>query len=244
MRTAYRERLEAFSQKQQVLADLAQTILEQATDALLTANLEKAESLVEKMDEVDALQIQGEEYAFAMLALEAPVARDLRQVVAGIHIVEDLVRMASLGIHVAKVTRRRHPDIAVPEPIRPLIAQMSTLGCHSTEMVKTILTTADADAALALHRDDDEVDAIHHQIFQLTTAREWEFSVQEAVDLTLLSRYLERYSDHAVNVGERVVFLATGMHHSEYRRSLNRNSDNDVYDALYGKYIRKGKTSD
>ena len=240
MRTAYRERLEAFSQKQQVLATLAQEIMREAADALLTADLTKAEKLVEKIDEVEALHVQGENDAFSMLALEAPVARDLRQVVAGIHIVEDLVRMASLGIHVAKVARRRHPEVAVPEPVRPLIAKMAELGSHAAGTVKTLLTTADPDTALELRKDDDAVDELHHDIFQLTTAREWEFSVREAVDLTLLSRYLERYSDHAVNVGERVVFLATGMQPTEYEESLNRDRDPDIYDSLYEKYIRRG----
>ncbi|KAB1502991.1 PhoU family transcriptional regulator [Corynebacterium sp. 320] len=220
MRELYNQRLNAFNHNQRALADLAHDLMSHATEALLTSNLELAESIVARADEVDELKDHGEQAAFAMLALEAPVARDLRHVVSGIHIVGSFARMALLGIHVAKVARRRHPQCAVPDELRPRIEQMSSLGCHAALMVTSIMEDADPQKALALEGDDDQVDRIHHELFNLATAKDWPYSAREAVDVTQLSRMFERYSDHAVSVGNRVIFMATAMQPEEFAQSV------------------------
>ncbi|HIW96809.1 MAG TPA: phosphate signaling complex protein PhoU [Candidatus Corynebacterium gallistercoris] len=216
MRTAYRDQLNQLTHDLQLMADFVRTSMESASHALLNADLAEAERVVGSIDTIEDLREQAETAAFGLLALEAPVARDLRQVVAGQHIVENLTRMAALSVHVAKMARRRHPDIAVPEPLRGYIAEMARLGADAAQKVKDILVHADANKALELMRDDDAVDDIHQHLFQLTTQREWPYSVREAVDITLLSRFLERYSDHAVGIGQRVVFMVTGLAPEEY----------------------------
>ncbi|WP_296212073.1 phosphate signaling complex protein PhoU [uncultured Corynebacterium sp.] len=218
MRRVYRNQLREFKHDISLMADFVRTALNSATRSLLEANLELAEKVLSSVDTLEDLRLTAVKDAFQLLALEAPVARDLRVVVAGQHIVEDFTRMGALAVHVAKVARRRHPENAVPEPIRPYIEEMARQCDNSAAKIQDLLRELDVQNALKLIEDDDAVDDIHRHLFQLTTQREWPHSVREAVDLTLLSRYLERYSDHAVEIANRIVFIITGLTTDEYQR--------------------------
>lgn len=218
MRRVYRNQLREFKHDISLMADFVRTALNSATRSLLEANLELAEKVLSSVDTLEDLRLTAVKDAFQLLALEAPVARDLRVVVAGQHIVEDFTRMGALAVHVAKVARRRHPENAVPEPIRPYIEEMALQCDNSAAKIQDLLRELDVQNALKLIEDDDAVDDIHRHLFQLTTQREWPHSVREAVDLTLLSRYLERYSDHAVEIANRIVFIITGLTTDEYQR--------------------------
>lgn len=218
MRRVYRNQLREFKHDVSLMADFVRTALNSATRSLLEANLELAEKVLSSVDTLEDLRLTAVKDAFQLLALEAPVARDLRVVVAGQHIVEDFTRMGALAVHVAKVARRRHPENAVPEPIRPYIEEMARQCDNSAAKIQELLRELDVQNALQLIEDDDAIDDIHRHLFQLTTQREWPHSVREAVDLTLLSRYLERYSDHAVEIANRIVFIITGLTPDEYQR--------------------------
>ncbi|HJF13070.1 phosphate signaling complex protein PhoU [Corynebacterium falsenii] len=241
MRTAYRDQLNQLTHDLLLMADFVRTSMESATHALLHADLAEAERIVGSIDAIEDLREQADTAAFELLALEAPVARDLRQVVAGQRIVGNLTRMAALSVHVAKMARRRHPNIAVPEQLRPYISEMSRLGVGAAQNVKDILVSADTDKALRLVRDDDAVDDIHQHIFQLTTQRDWPYTVREAVDITLLSRFLERYSDHAVSIGQRVVFMVTGMRPEDYIEQQQTEEEqlkqNHQFDEIKRRYF-------
>ncbi|MGJ4051336.1 phosphate signaling complex protein PhoU [Corynebacterium macclintockiae] len=242
MRRVYRDQLREFRHDISLMADFTRTALNSATRALLNADLALAEKVLSSVDTLEDLRVTSEKAAFQLLALEAPVARDLRVVVAGQHIVEDFTRMGALAVHVAKVARRRHPENAVPEAIRPFIEEMARQCDNSAMKVQELLRHLDVQTALQLIEDDDAVDDIHRHLFQLTTMREWPHSVREAVDLTLLSRYLERFSDHAVTIGSRIIFIATGLTTDEYQR---KQEDEEVqrrfreeFDAMRYRYDR------
>lgn len=218
MRRVFRNQLREFKYDISLMADFVRTALNSATRSLLEADLDLAEKVLSSLDTLEDLRGTAVKDAFQLLALEAPVARDLRIVVAGQHIVEDFTRMGALAVHVAKVARRRHPENAVPATIRPYIEEMARQCDNSAAKIQTLLRELDVNTALELVEDDDAVDDIHRHIFQLTTQREWPHTVREAVDVTLLSRYLERYSDHAVEVANRIVFIITGLTPDEYHR--------------------------
>lgn len=232
MRVVYREQLEAFNKDLLAMADFAYSTMDRATQALMRADLRAAEDVLASTDAIDEIRDRAEVAAFRLLALQQPVAGELREVVSGIHIVEAFTRMTGLGVHVAKVTRHRHPEHAVPEPLRPMIQQMAELSLKVAEDLRHILETGDAERASALAEADDAVDELHARLFLQTTVEDWPFSTREAVDLTLISRYLERFSDHAVSIGERVVFMSTGMTKSEY--SALRKSSLELDGSIYG----------
>ncbi|MEL4182172.1 PhoU family transcriptional regulator [Corynebacterium bovis] len=219
MRSAYNDNIGGLARDLTVMSDYVRTMMRSAGHSLLDRDLSAAEGVVSSIDSVEDLRATCEARAFELLALEAPVARDLRQVVSGFHIVEDLARMAALAVHVAKTTRRRHPDAVVPEALAPYFREFVRLSDANSGKLHEILATYEPERAMELALDDDAVDDIQHHIMQLTTARDCPHGVTAAVDVVLLSRYFERYNDHAVNIGTRVVYLATGMQPAEYEVS-------------------------
>jgi phosphate transport system protein len=223
MRTVYQEQMRIFAHELALMADKVRQMMSSACEALFNSDIELAEQVLSSIDEVETLRQQAETRSFELLALEGPVARDLRQVVSGTYIVEDLSRMAALAVHVARTCRRRHPDPAVPETTEPYFREMARLVDGIGEKLHDVLVTYDPEKAMELALDDDAVDDLHEHMFQVTGKKEWPYPVSAAVDVTLLSRFFERYSDHAVNIGTRVVYLATGMKPDEYE--LSRRSE-------------------
>lgn len=210
MRTAYQEQLEALTNVLGEMCELAGTAMSRATQALLQADLAVAEEVIGDAERMTQLSARAEEQSFALLALQAPVAGDLRGVVSGFQIVADADRMGALALHVAKVARRRHPAKALPEEVNGYFAEMGRLAVTLAKSAHEVLETRDPQAALRLQEDDDAMDDLHRHLFTVLMDREWQHGVAAAVDVTLLGRYYERFADHAVLIGRRVVFTATG----------------------------------
>lgn len=231
MRTAYREHLENFSRDVEVLADAVENIMRKASTALLTQSLQSAEDALSASDELEDLRARCEERAVSLLALENPMAKDLRQVISSIYIVEDFHRMGQLGKHIAKIARRRHPESPIPAPYRGHFERVCELARHMSESAREVLTNPDTDGALELHHDDDEVDNLHHWLLAQTTDDRWQGDTCEAVETAMLSRYYERYADHCVNVASRIVFLNTGLAPEEYLARQEEDARTENVDA-------------
>lgn len=107
--------------------------------------------------------------------------------------------------------RRRHPEPAVPPDLLGYVDEMAQHCVDLTDSIRTLLVNPEYDLAAKLQQDDDAVDDVHRHLFQLLTAREWPHSTTSAVDVTLLSRFFERYADHCVNVAKCIIYLATGQ---------------------------------
>ncbi|MET8653005.1 MULTISPECIES: phosphate signaling complex protein PhoU [Nocardia] len=210
MRVIYNEQMADLAHLLGEMAGLAGTAMDRATQSLLQADLALAESVISEDDRIAELIAQAEERAFALLALQAPVAGDLRQVVSAIQIVQDVNRMGALALHVAKVTRRRHPNHALPESVNGYFAEMGRIAVSMGEGAQEVLDTRDPERAAQLNVDDEAMDDLHRHLFTLLMDRDWKYGVAAAVDVTLLGRYYERFADHAVEIGRRVIFLVTG----------------------------------
>ncbi|MGC4964374.1 phosphate signaling complex protein PhoU [Gordonia sp. DT218] len=211
MRTAYHEQLEVLNSILGEMCDLAGATMARATQALLQAELAVAEEVITDNDRMNELSVRAEEQAFALLARQAPVAGDLRGIVSGFQIAADVDRMGALALHVAKVARRRHPAKALPEEVNGYFAEMGRLAVQLAETAREVLTTQNPEEAVRLQEDDDAMDDLHRHLFTVLMDREWSHGVAAAVDVTLLGRYYERFADHAVLIGRRVVFQATGQ---------------------------------
>ncbi|MFJ6096356.1 MULTISPECIES: phosphate signaling complex protein PhoU [Actinomycetes] len=211
MRSAYIEQMAELNGVLGQMCALAGIAMERSTQALLQADLAVAESVISDHEQLTQLSTQAEERAFALLALQAPVAGDLRSIVSGFQIVADIDRMGALALHVAKVARRRHPAKALPEEVNGYFAEMGRLAITMATNAREVLTSQNPEDALKLQDDDDAMDDLHRHLFTVLMDREWRHGVAAAVDVTLLGRYYERFSDHAVLIGRRVVFQATGQ---------------------------------
>ncbi|KQY33442.1 MULTISPECIES: phosphate signaling complex protein PhoU [Nocardia] len=211
MRVIYNEQMADLANLLGEMAGLAGQAMEQATQSLLQADLGLAEQVIGEQDRISVMITEAEEKAFALLALQAPVAGDLRQVVSAIQIVGDVNRMGALALHVAKVTRRRHPAHALPESVNGYFAEMGRIAVNMGAGAKEVLETRDPERAAQLNQDDEAMDDLHRHLFTLLMDRDWKYGVASAVDVTLLGRYYERFADHAVEIGRRVIFLVTGV---------------------------------
>ncbi|KUI02918.1 PhoU family transcriptional regulator [Mycolicibacterium acapulense] len=210
MRTAYQEQLTALSADLGKMCGLAVSALERATEALLGADLSLAEQVIADHEHIIELNRQAEEAALRILALQQPVASDLRRVVGSIHIAADIDRMGALAAHVAGISRLRHPDCALPADVRASFAEMGARAVQLAKTAQEVLLSRDPDKAARLRDEDDAVDAEHRHLFTLLIDHKWQDGVCSAVDVALLGRYYERFADHAVEIGKRVVFEATG----------------------------------
>lgn len=184
--------------------------MEHATQALLQADLVLAEQVISDNDQITTLSVSAEENAFVLLALQAPVAGDLRAIVSSIQIVADIDRMGALALHVAKIARRRHPQKALPEEVNGYFAEMGRLAVELGRSAEEVLVTRDPEKAARIREEDDAMDDLHRHLFTVLMDREWKHGVAAAVDVTLLGRFYERFADHAVEVARRVIFQVTG----------------------------------
>jgi phosphate transport system protein len=215
MRDAYHEQLDSIGDGLVEMARLAGSAMGRATAALLDADLHLAESVISADAQVDDLQRDLEDRAITLLARQQPVARDLRMVVTSLRISADLERAGDLAQHVAKLARLRFPDKAVPGDLHRTILEMGQLAQRLMAQAAELLITRDVEAALQLERDDDRMDELHRTLFHRLLDERWKHGVETAVDVTLVGRYYERFADHAVSVGRRVVYLVTGEHADE-----------------------------
>jgi phosphate transport system protein len=210
MRQAYQLRLAELGEHGFAMSQFTSESLRKATRALLDADLSLAEQVIASDLQLDQMRASAENVALELLALESPVARDLRVVVSAMWIVSDLQRMGQLAIHVAKAARRRHPAHVIPMDVRPIIERMGRVGVHLADEAGLVLRERDIELARRLEVEDDLMDDLQRELFIAMLAPTWRHGVPPAVDIALLSRFYERFADHAVAIARRVVFLVTG----------------------------------
>jgi phosphate transport system protein len=210
MRDAYFDQLDTIVDELVTMTHEVQHAVVFATKALLTADAEMAERVIAGDAAIDAARERVEQRSFELLALQQPVASDLRMLIAGLRMVADLERMGDLSVHVAKVARLRVPEVAIPAELVPTIQRMATVAEKMVGTVAGIIAERDVEGARRLEEDDEEMDQLRRSSFRLMLDDSWTHGVEPAVDIALLGRYYERIADHAVSLARRVVYLVTG----------------------------------
>jgi phosphate transport system protein len=194
------------------LAEMALLVgraLAQATEALLEADLRLAETVISGDRTVDALYRELDMRAPNALTGQLSVASDLRSLVTSLRMGADLERMGDLARHIASVARMRFPECAVPDELRETFMRMGQIGVQLAQQLAEIIKNRDLTAAGTLDEEDDAVDRLHRDVFTSLLSEQDRYPMQTAIDVTLLSRYYERFADHAVSVGHRVEHLVS-----------------------------------
>jgi phosphate transport system protein len=192
------------------MADDVRSAMRRATGALLHSDADTAASVIAGDDAIDARYRQVEDRVYDVIALQAPVASDLRLVLTALHIAADLERMGDLADHVAKTGLRRHPAPAVPAELTGVVREMAGVADAIAGKISRVLSTHNVARATELERDDDAMDDLHRQLLAAVVDPGWAHGVETAVDMALLGRFYERYADHAVNAANQVIYLITG----------------------------------
>jgi phosphate transport system protein len=193
------------------MAEAAQVGMCRATAALLAADQTLAGEVVHADIEIDMLHEQVTEHVYRLLAIQAPVASDLRMVVTALNISADLARMGDLAVHVAKTALLNSAGPAVPQELVPLITDMAWVADRLTGGLVRVLNTRDAQRARQMERDDDAMDHLHRRLLAAMVDGAWSHGVHQAVDCALLGRWYERFADHAVNAARQMTYLVTGQ---------------------------------
>jgi phosphate transport system protein len=192
------------------MCGLVRSTMERATRALVETDLHLAEEVITDGDEIRRLGQHCGEQAAAMLALQAPVARDLRTVVTGIQAAEKIERMGDLARHVAEIVRLRHPEPAVPPELIGKFAEMGRLAAAASQAVEDAIAAPDDLHSSALERADDDTDRLQRELLDEVSQHEPPYPVRVGVDVALLARYFERFADQAVSVTRRLDYVVTG----------------------------------
>ncbi|WP_106848619.1 phosphate signaling complex protein PhoU [Blastococcus sp. Marseille-P5729] len=210
MRETFQDALDQVSNQLVDMTNLAGSAISRATTALMDADIKLAESVIDSDDHIDQIRVDIEAQAFDLLARQQPVATDLRVVVTALQMATDLERMGDLAAHIAKVARMRYPNSALPQPVRPVILEMAQSAQRNVAKAGSAIASRDAERAHELEEDDDSVDRQHRELFRILLDPKWSHGIEAAIDITLLGRYYERFSDHAVAVARRVIYIVTG----------------------------------
>jgi phosphate transport system protein len=210
MRTAFKEELQFISDQLVEMTRLTSAALEQATRALLETDLELAEAVISNDVHIDAVRRDLDLRAVDTLARQQPVATDLRTLVTAMRMSSDLERMGDLARHVAKLVRLRYPRPVLAQDLVPTFSRMAEVADDLVTEAGRIISTNDVDAVARLKVTDDEMDDLHRDVFRALLTEGWDGGIEAAIDATLLSRYFERFGDHAVSIAVRVVYLVTG----------------------------------
>jgi len=198
----------------QGITHLAASVIEtipRATQVLLDNDLEGADYLLRADQDVDARALELEERCYQVLALQAPVASDLRQVMAAVKMIGEIERSGDLCVNICKAARRIYGAQLDPR-LRGLITRMSEQAQQLFKFSIDAYVEADAPLAAAVPDMDDVLDRLHaefvEQIFE--SHAEHRVPLQVAVQLALVARFYERIGDHAVNISRRVRYMVTG----------------------------------
>ena len=210
LRSAFQDELDGVTQTLVDLSALVSDAITRATHALLTADIKEAEEVIASDDRVDDIQHELDARIIDIIARQQPVASDLRALVTALRMSADLERMGDMAHHIAKITRLRHPNAAVPSELLLTIEEMGKVARLISDKVGGVINSRDVEKAMAVEKDDDEMDKLHRKLFTTLLDDKWSHGTETAIDITLIGRYYERYADHAVSVARRVYFLVTG----------------------------------
>jgi phosphate transport system protein len=210
MRDTYREQLDDILADLALMAQEVSTAVRAATTALLEADIHLAEQVISGDEQLDLKQSDIERRAFDLLALQAPVAGELRIIVASLRMVAELERMGDLAAHVAKIARLRYPDSAVPEALRASFVKMGDVAEKMVVAAGQTLSDRNVQNAEELRSRDQEMDELRRTQFRLLLGDDWPYGVEAAVDVALLGRYYERIADHAASMARRIIYVVTG----------------------------------
>jgi phosphate transport system protein len=198
----------------------AEAALARSVEALLERSPAKAAEVIAGDRLLDEMEVEIEEQCIRLLALQQPMARDLRMVTSALKIASDLERVGDHAVNIAQSTQR----LVEARPItpEPELIEMARLAREMLADALEAFVRADAQAGRDVCLRDDKVDALHRSVFRimLTHMMEDPHTISVGMELVLVSRNLERVADLATNIGEDVVFLVEGKsikHHAEER---------------------------
>lgn len=197
------------------LADMCGLAAEQArraTQALLTVDRALAEQVLAGDGALDGQRNDCEDHAHRLLALQSPVAGDLRATLVALYCAVNIERMGDLAAHVADTVRLSYPEAPLPPELHATFAELGERVVAMAEHVRELLAgpATPTEGFRELDHADDAVDTVCAGVLATITGHDWPHGVRAASNVALLVRFYERFADQAVMVARRIDFAATG----------------------------------
>jgi len=192
------------------LAQNAQSIMDKASRAFLNSDVTLADEALALAGTNETKALDLDELVIKVLSTQSPVARDLRILVSALRMSASLERMGSLSSHIAAIARYRYPGSAIPISLRQTFEDMARIDLELVGKAITLLQNTDLDLVREIQARDEAVDRLHRKVFDVVLNPEWKENAMYTVDVTLASRYFERFADHVVDISSKVSFLQTG----------------------------------
>lgn len=182
-----------------------------ATEALIDNNLERAQEVIGGDDVLDLLSLEIEERCYKLIALQQPMASDMRSIVTAMKINGEYERSGDLAVNICKGLRRIY-GLALTPKLRGLLTSMSEEAVRLTRLSVDAYVERQVGLASALDDIDDRLDDLQVDFIAaiFEAQAEGTLNLQETVQLALIARFYERIGDHAVTIGERVQYMVTG----------------------------------
>ncbi|MCB1005477.1 MAG: phosphate signaling complex protein PhoU [Acidimicrobiales bacterium] len=211
IRKTFHQELEEVRQEIVRFAAMVTEVIPRGTEALLANDLEEAQRIIDGDDAFDALSLEVEERCYALLALQQPMAGDLRAIVTALRLISEIERSGDLVVNIMKGARRMY-GVEFDPRLRGLIGRMSEQAQRLFKLAVDAYVEGNAGLAAALDDMDDRLDLLHKDYIQaiFESHSTDTIDLQAAVQLALIGRYYERIGDHAVNMGERIRYMVTG----------------------------------
>lgn len=210
MREVFQRELTEVRERLVDLSEIVTRIMEDSSAAFLNADKVLAERAIATGTLVEERVLALDELVIWIMARQAPVARDLRILVSALRISSSFDRMAALAGHIAQIAQYRFPQSAVPESCLDKFREMGKLDIELARKLTVLLRTSDVNLAHEIQAQDERVDELHRSIFAEVLSEEWQGKSAHTVDVTLASRYHERFADHVVTISSKISYLTTG----------------------------------
>ncbi len=210
MREVFQNELKEVQDRLVEIASNVTNVMKNATIAFTTSDVTVADQAIASADAISEKALTLDELVIRILARQSPVARDLRILVSALRMSASLERMGALASHIAQIARFRFPGSAVPESLMPVFVEMGKLDVELGKKITKLLANPDVDVARSIQAEDERVDELHRGVFETVLADSWKENAMFTVDVTLASRYHERFADHVVDISAKVSYLTTG----------------------------------
>jgi phosphate transport system protein len=217
MRVKFQQSLDELKQRLLVMAGMAEQAIQRATESYTSRDLSACELVLLAEPSINRLEREIDEAAMDLLAMEQPMAVDLRFILSVIRINSDLERVGDQAVNIAVKVREMHelPEVEIPVDI----PKMASLAAAMVRKALQAFIEGDVDMARSVLLLDDQVDEMNSEAFQAlsTLIREKPEYASQALSTLIISRNLERVGDHATNIAEDVIFWVSGAdvrHHA------------------------------
>ena len=211
-RVHYQEELERLENQALGALDLVVAMLDKTLEAIEHQDIELATLVILDDDQVDGRYLEVHQGILSLLARQAPVASDLRVVAALLHVIKHAERMGDQCVNIAKLLPVTGSEPPVQEELRSRVARMGVLARAEVLQAKAAFANRDAAMAEDLVLQDEEVNALNRECFGLVVELGTDADVREwGLTMMLMARALERIGDNAVDIGEQVAFVVSGL---------------------------------